>query len=386
MGKPPGPGDPPLYLESYKIPVGKTTRFNASITLDTNVTDADVIVEIDDGDVGWTVLDSTTASFEADTAKTLFAIFGGYIYWTAAAPVGVRYFRVRIGGGTPAMTEFERQVAFEVYDSPVISTPAISAASITQDELVTITATFTNATRAWVTVIDADGAVEYSKDMTITAGAGSCTIPGRYLAAAVYAAGQIEIHAVDSTGALAALDETLALEVTTSASALLIRVAEVLQSLIQADSRFSDIEDEDIIIAAHANEVAKAMDQKSIVIIPLRQASQESTCSLDENKLFIWVASVVYDSRTDREDYQPLEDLENMMANLKQLVREQDDDPDERLSGIAQCLHATNMGDETRTLDYRAPDEFKTKGGGGMLVGYTEIVVTVLTDENGAVQ
>jgi hypothetical protein len=102
--------------------------------------------------------------------------------------------------------------------------------------------------------------------------------------------------------------------------------------------------------------------------------------------LFIWVASVVYDSRTDREDYQPLEDLENMMANLKQLVREQDDDPDERLSGIAQCLHATNMGDETRTLDYRAPDEFKTKGGGGMLVGYTEIVVTVLTDENGAVQ
>jgi hypothetical protein len=75
MAKPPGPGGP-LYLESYKIPVGNSTRFEASITLDTDVTDADVIVEIDDGDGGWTVVDSTTASFVADTAKTLFVIFG----------------------------------------------------------------------------------------------------------------------------------------------------------------------------------------------------------------------------------------------------------------------------------------------------------------------
>jgi hypothetical protein len=302
--------------------------------------------------------------------------------------VGVRCFRVRVGGGTLAMTEFERQAAFEVYVSPVISTPAISAASITQNEQVTITATFTNAERAWVTIINADDLVEYSMDMTLTAGAGSCTIPGRYLTPATYAAGQIEIHAIDNSGTTAALNETLALEVTASTSALLIRVAEALQALIQADSRFSDIEDEDIIIAAHANEAGKAMGQKSIVLIPLRQASQESTCSLDENKLVIWAVSVVYDSRTDREDYQPLEDVENMMANLKQLVREQDDDPDERLSGIAQSLHAISMGDGANSMDFRmlVDNIFKIKGSAGMLVGYTEIIVTVLTDENGHVK
>ncbi len=295
--------------------------------------------------------------------------------WDTTGHDAGSYFLLIAFSGT-GFTSSNERVFFHIQEAqPTISSPAISAASITQDEQATITATFTNATRAWVTIIDADGLVEHSKDMTIAAGAGTCTIPGRYLTPAVYAAGQIEIHAVDSTGAIAALDETLELEVTASASALLIRVAEALQLLIRTDSRFSDIEDEDIIIAAHANEAGKAMGQKSIVLIPLRQVSQESTCSLDENKLVIWAVSVVYDSRTDREDYQPLEDIEEMMANLKQLIREQDDDPDERLSGIAQSIHATSMGDENMN-----------KRGGTVLVGYTEIIVTVLTDENGEPQ
>lgn len=221
MAKPPGPGigDPPGYTDDYYISIGKNTTCNASITLDTSITGATVILEIDNG-AGWTVLGTTTTNFVASTAKTLEGIFGSYIIWVAAAPIGVRYFRVRISGGTPAMTEVEFQIPFEVTALPVISAPLLDDTTITDLQNLTATATVSNTPTEAMIIFYSPGTsnVVYQTEMAIAGSALSVTIPYGSIPIGTYLSSNTDIKIVASNAYGLDTDETLSLTVSASSN------------------------------------------------------------------------------------------------------------------------------------------------------------------------
>lgn len=94
-----------------------------------------------------------------------------------------------------------------------ITSPAISAASIQQDESVAITATISGADYAMVLFISTAGDSVYAIPMTITGTAAtSSTFPNR-LPVDTYGVGQVQIWAVDTHG-VSEYDASLALTVT----------------------------------------------------------------------------------------------------------------------------------------------------------------------------
>jgi len=101
----------------------------------------------------------------------------------------------------------------------LLSNPAISDATITQDVSVDITATLAaTVSEAVVKIKDAAGVVICTKNMSISGGVGTATIEGWTLPIGTYSAGQIEIYAADTVNYIFEMDESLSLVVSAGGS------------------------------------------------------------------------------------------------------------------------------------------------------------------------
>ena len=107
--------NPPGYTESVLLIVGTTAKFDATITVNTDVTGADVFVGIALGDGNYIELaEASGVDFTADMPLDLQTIFGGYVEWLVAEPLGFRQLDVYVYGGSPEIPEFYITQGLEV--------------------------------------------------------------------------------------------------------------------------------------------------------------------------------------------------------------------------------------------------------------------------------
>ena len=226
--------------------------------------------------------------------------------------------------------------------APIISSPSISSASITQDESATVTWTVANAARAFLMVIDGSGDEVHGQEADISGTTATAVVRGRNLPVAVYGAGQIELFAVDSTGDLADLDETLELTVTASDSSYQMQVAIALRDKLRDNARLSAIHDNDIVIIADESELTRMPNYPAIGIIADTADSLPHSVSLDEQECVVWVA-IAHQHSTQKLTFDDttLPQLVHGWARaVNDLCREEDEDASERLGGLTQKLNA----------------------------------------------
>jgi hypothetical protein len=191
---------------------------------------------------------------------------------------------------------------------------------------------------------DASDEVVYTEEMEISGTTATLVVQGRRLPTGTYSAGRVEIFAISSDGLHSARDQTLELTVTASGTSYQMQVATALRAKLRADSRFADINDDDILVITKEENMDTLPQYPAIGIIPdSDDASEAHSVTQRRHKVTVWVLIAVQEmlSKLTQDDITEPDTVHNWMRAAEDLCEEEDTDPEERLGKLTQTLHTT---------------------------------------------
>lgn len=278
---------------------------------------------------------------------------------------GIHTLQIEYSGDN--ITAFTQLIKFTVTAaSPQISSVSVDDSTPTQDQDVVLSATFADTDDATVLAVDSLGVVVAVYAFPSVDGAQTLT-----LAAGSLPVGSITLHIwAYNDDDKVTIDSSATLTVSASSASYPWQAAKALETIFKADARLTDdINALDIMVLPHEKDIENLPKFPAVAVIPGDYTAEPHTVTLRLYRCEVWVIALERAWGKTIKDMTGAEDVHKWIQAINDIAEEQNDDPDKKLSGLADHLHTVRC----------TPRIYERRGrGGNLYAAISKVEVQIL--------